>query len=398
MPRLRRAAVHVAGRLRQPLAYRALQALVQHLALDHEPACGMRRRPGRLRPDDQQVGAPASQTVLPLDAPAAVDDSLQERLQQELRAGFGVVEARDPVFGVLAEERLEGGQQLVEVEAAVGVDVPGEVLRQLLLRDPGQFPRHDFRVDRVGNAHRPIPRHQAQVPQVLQVAVGERTPVTAAQQWLDHAPHTVLLERVSELVEVGHPAQDQVLLGVEEVVCGNRAGVVASRIAAEARSAAERVHQPRLAAGLPPHRAERVRRERLPRLFGVLGEQRAHVGLREVAQAQRFGLDVERAAAHDDRVLGAGVDAVVADVTHAAQHDALRKAGGTPVVAGPQLAEHGDQRVADQSVDLVDQQHYRFRLRLAPARQRLRQGAGAEGRQDVGKDVVQELVAHRTRP
>ena len=134
------------------------------------------------------------------------------------------------------------------------------------------------------------------------------------------------------------------------------------------------------------------------------GEQRAHVGLREVAEAERLGLDVERAAAGDHRVLGAGVDAVVPDVTdvtyvaHAAQHDALRKAGWALVVAGPQLAKHGDQRVADQGVDLVDQQHHGFRLSLAPPRQRLRQSSGAEGRHDVGPDAVQERVAHRARP
>ena len=74
--------------------------------------------------------------------------------QQELRAGFGVVEASDPMLGVLAEERLEGGQQLVDVEAAVGVDVPSGIVDKPFLRGVGQLARHDFGVDRIGDARR----------------------------------------------------------------------------------------------------------------------------------------------------------------------------------------------------------------------------------------------------
>ena len=53
---------------------------MQHLALDDHllrPA-GV---PGH-RPHQQQIGATAAQAVLALDAPAAVDDALQKRLQQ----------------------------------------------------------------------------------------------------------------------------------------------------------------------------------------------------------------------------------------------------------------------------------------------------------------------------
>ena len=81
VPLVGRATVHVGGGLLQALTNRALHASPQDFALDNEPlgvSIG--------RPDDEQVGPAPSQPVLPFDASAAVDDPLQERLQQELRA------------------------------------------------------------------------------------------------------------------------------------------------------------------------------------------------------------------------------------------------------------------------------------------------------------------------
>ena len=80
--RLRRTAVHVAAGLLHSLGDGPLQVLAQHLALHHVAALAP-----TLQPHDQQVGAPAPQRVLPLDASAAVDDGLQVRLQQ-LRSGL----------------------------------------------------------------------------------------------------------------------------------------------------------------------------------------------------------------------------------------------------------------------------------------------------------------------
>ena len=92
------------------------------------------------------------------------------------------------------------------------------------------------------------------------------------------------------------------------------------------------------------------------------------------------------------------MDAVVTHVAHAAQHHALRKAPGTPIVTRPQLPEHGDQRIADQGIDFVDQQHQRSGIGLAPAGQRFTERAIAEGGEDVGPCRIQELVAQRVRP
>ena len=91
------------------------------------------------------------------------------------------------------------------------------------------------------------------------------------------------------------------------------------------------------------------------------------------------------------------MDAVVAHVAYPAQHHALREAPGAPDVAGAELAQHRDQGVADQRVDLVDQQHQGLGVRLAPAGQRGAEGAVAESRQDVGPDPVQESVALEER-
>ena len=128
---------------------------------------------------------------------------------------------------VLAEECLESGEQLVHVEVAFGIDVPGGVLLQAVLHHVGQLPRHDFGVDRIGDARRRIPGDQAQVANVLEVSGGVSRLGAAAQQRLDDPPHAVFLELVGELIKMGLPAHDELLLGVEDVADGNRMVAVA---------------------------------------------------------------------------------------------------------------------------------------------------------------------------
>jgi hypothetical protein len=123
----------------------------------------------------------------------------------------------------------------------------------------------------------------------------------------------------------------------------------------------QRVDQPGLALGQLPDPVDGRVGEGLTGLGGVLGEQRGAVGGIEVAQAQGLGLDVEPAAAGDDLLLGRGMDAVVAQVAHAAEHDGGRERLRALGVTGAQLAQQRDQRVADQGVDLVEQQHQRLR-------------------------------------
>ena len=107
-----------------------------------------------------------------------------------------------------------GGEQLVDIEAALGVDVPGRVLHQPCLRRVGELARHDFSVDGVRDAQRVVTGDEAEVADVLQIAGGERALVASAQQRLDDSAHAVFLELVRELIEVGLAAQNETFLGV----------------------------------------------------------------------------------------------------------------------------------------------------------------------------------------
>ena len=155
----------------------------------------------------------------------------------------------------------------------------------------------------------------------------------------------------------------------------------------------ERIHQPRLALGERPDRLAGVRVEHLTRLPGVLGEQSFHFMRREVPQPQGLGLDVEGTSAGDHGLLGTGIDAVVAHVSDTAKNDALRKAGGALVVAGAQLPQHGEERVADQRVDLVHQQNERLLVRFRPSTQDFLEGVvRPRARQRLRPDVRHEVV------
>ena len=88
------------------------------------------------------------------------------------------------------------------------------------------------------------------------------------------------------------------------------------------------------------------------------------------------------------------MDAVVAHVAHAAQDHALRERPRTHVVPGAQLAQHGDQRVPDQRVDLVDQEHERLGIVQRPPAKRLAQCAvGTGATQRPLPCLVEEAIA-----
>ena len=92
--------------------------------------------------------------------------------------------------------------------------------------------------------------------------------------------------------------------------------------------------------------------------------------------------------------LRARMDAVVAHVAHPAQDDALREVLRPIVIAHPELPEHRDQRIADQRVDLVDQQYERSGVGLRPRRQEPVQPIQRPGRlQDDGPQLLERIVA-----
>ena len=232
---------------------------------------------------------------------------------------------------------------------------------------------------------------------VLEVVGGNRVgDLGAAQQRLDHPADPLLLELVRELVQVGLPAEDQLLAGVLDRRFGDRAAAVARRPVVEAGFVGERVHQPRLTPGQLPDRGAGLARKRLAGLLVVLSEQGLDLVRREVSEPQRLGAHVEGAPAGDDRVLRGRPDAVVAHVAHPAQDHALRKPVRALRVAGPELAKDREQGVADERVDLVDHEHERLRIRFGPAGQRLAQRIVGAGRiEDAEPDLGDEPVVER---
>ena len=120
-----------------------------------------------------RIGPPAAQAILPFDAATAVDDALQECLQEKLRTRLAVVEPLHPVLRMLPEERLEGGQQLDHVQPAVGVDVPDGVFHQPFLGGPGQLAWNDLGVDWIGDAQRRGLRDESEIADILDVAGSE---------------------------------------------------------------------------------------------------------------------------------------------------------------------------------------------------------------------------------
>ena len=196
--------------------------------------------------------------------------------------------------------------------------------------------------------------YEAEVAEIGDVVVPE-CGLAAAQQRLDDAPHTGLVELVHELVEMRVASQNETLAGVLDALERNRSAAVVRRLVLEAGLAGRRVHQPGLAAGLPPDFGESVVGEGLAGFVGVLTEQIPDLALREIAEAEGLGLDVEGAATQHD-LPRRRADAVVAHVAYTTQDDALREAPGPVAVPAAQLPEHRDQGVAHERVDLVDEQ------------------------------------------
>ena len=194
------------------------------------------------------------------------------------------------------------------------------------------------------------------------------------------------------------PRQDQLLPRLEDVGLLDGARAVAAGLVVEARSGAQGVHQPRLALRLRPHRLRGRRRELLAGLLGVLAHQRLRLALVEVAEAQRLGGDVERAAA-GDHLPAAGTDPVVANIPNPAQHDAGGEAFGALLVAGAQLAQHREQGVAHQRIDLVHQQHQRRGVGHAPMLDDIAQRVvGFRCRETVLPRLAQRFVAQQRSP
>jgi len=171
------------------------------------------------------------------------------------------------------------------------------------------------------------------------------------------------LQLVNQLIQVDSPGQNQPLFGFAHHLSGNGyAAVKTQRLHLERHLVAQRIHQPWLPLGVVPSQRTGLWGKDLPCLGGVLVVQSVHLRLAEVAQPDGFHLDVEGAATGDDFFLRTGVDAVVAHIAHATQNQALRKRMRAVGVASTQLAQDRNKAVANEGINLVNEQQQRARV------------------------------------
>jgi hypothetical protein len=156
---------------------------------------------------------------------------------------------------------------------------------------------------------------------------------------------------------------------------------------------AQRVHQPGLPSVSAQSSGQMAGSIAWPVVGFVLLPQGHGFFTAEVAQAQRLGLDVERAAAGDDFLVG-GVHAVVAHIAHAAQDDGLRERARALGIARADLAQQRNQGVADQRVHFVEQQHDGARGASGPLLQHTAHPVGgAGGLQHLASHLAGRFVA-----
>src|SRR5262249_49168461 len=89
----------------------------------------------------------------------------------------------------------------------------------------------------------------------------------------------------------------------------------------------------------------------------------------EVIDPQRLDRDVERAGCPQARRVAASRRLVVPHIPQPAQHDRGRERLGTGGEAVAKLAQHADQRLTVQRVDLVEEQYERQRALYRPVLQ-----------------------------
>jgi len=98
----------------------------------------------------------------------------------------------------------------------------------------------------------------------------------------------------------------------------------------------------------------------------VLGVELAHLVAREVTEAQRLELDVERARRSQAARVAAARGFVIADVAEAAEDNGRGKARRPVGEARPELPQHSEQARPPERVDLVEEERDRARAGASP--------------------------------
>src|SRR5262245_40242873 len=155
-------------------------------------------------PEDQEVKRAASKTVLALDAPASVDDALEESHQHQMRTGLPVAKALGREVSVLAPKDMESSEQFLAVKTPVRPDIPGWVVGNGHLADVGQRPRDHLSIDGIGDLGKsPARGDQTEAEDISEVVVEDvRRELVAHQHGLDDPLDAGLAQAGHERVDV----------------------------------------------------------------------------------------------------------------------------------------------------------------------------------------------------
>jgi len=288
-----------------------------------------------------------------------VDEALQERHQHQLRPRLGIWHPRRQHLAVLTPEPRERTQKSLPRQATVGKHKGAWLTLDAIFDATAQHTDDHLLVDRVGDAQRPIRRHEAQIAHIRNIIIIGRIARLGApgEQWLDHTTHPRLHQLVHQRVQVRRPRQNQALFRLFHVLRRQR---LARRNAHHLHHlAAERVHQPGLAARHLERSRQRLFLEHLPCIGRVLAIELSHLGLVEVAQLERGNLDVEGAGGAQSIRLSAARRLVVPHVAQAAEHHRRREGSRALGETRAELAKDADQARTTKGVDLVEEQHHR---------------------------------------
>jgi hypothetical protein len=249
--------------------------------------------------------------------------------------------------------------------------------------------------------------HQPEVEGEADVVVEDvRGQRLAGDDRLDHSPHPRLTQAFDQRVEVGVPAQDELLLRRLDHASVDRGRAVRGQLLH--RLPGERVDQPGLAARQLEGERPGLGGEGLAGVGGVLAVELGDLVRREVGKGERFDLDVERRGGAEAPDLRANLPPVIPHVAQAHQGHGLRELPGPVGVPRAELVEDRDQEVVEEGVDLVEEEHHRPRALPGPAGEKIEQakpsgsrGIGGRGPELLGKVVLRrdaQGAEHRLDP
>lgn len=313
-------------------------------------------------PADHEVDGAAADAIFAIDEAASVDDALEECHEHELGGDFVVVEAGGDGFAVLGPPVGEGFEEGAEVEVAVRGDEAAGAGEVFLFDAGGEFAGDDFAVDGVGDSEFGVGDDEAEVAGVVEVfAEGGAGSGGAGEEGFDDAADAGFAEAGEEAVDVGGAGADEAGGGGFDFGGADLGGVgMGGEVAAEG------VDEPGLAGGEAGDGIDGFGGVLGAVVGGVLGVEGGDLFAGEVMEAEGAGFDVEGTAGSEVGGVAAGGHFVISDVAEAAEGDGPGGVVGAVGVVVAELGEHGDEGVADEDVDFVEEEDEGAGGSLAP--------------------------------